>query len=56
MENKVNHMQAINFYHLFLSFYLVVKRLMITRNLVVKIQNLVNHESQPIKSNHEKNY
>ena len=33
----------------FYFFYLVVKRLMITTNLVVKIQNLVvNHESRPV--------
>ena len=33
------------------SFYLVVKRLMITKNSVVKIKNLVvNHESRPVKS------
>ena len=39
-------------FHLFLSFYLVVKRLLITKNSVVKIQNLsVNHESPHIKSN-----
>ena len=32
--------------------YLVMKRPMITENTVVKIQNLiVNHESQPVKSN-----
>ena len=32
--------------------YLVVKRFMITKNSVVKIQNLVvNHESWPVKSN-----
>ena len=32
--------------------YLVVKKLMITKNLVVEIKNLaVNNESQPIKSN-----
>ena len=31
------------------SFYLVVKRLMITKNSVVKVENLVvNQESQPI--------
>ena len=37
-----------------ISFYLVVKRLMITKNSDVKIQNLVvNHESRPIKSNPE---
>ena len=36
-----------------ISFYLV-KRLMITKNSDVKIQNLVvNHESRPIKSNPE---
>ena len=36
---------------LVLSFYLV-KRFMITKNSVVKIQNLVmNHESRPVKSN-----
>ena len=35
-----------------LAFYLVVKRLMITKNLVVKIKNLVvNHESETVKSN-----
>ena len=34
------------------EFCLVVKRLIITKNSVVKIQNLVmNHELQPIKSN-----
>ena len=36
------------------DFYLclVMKKLMITKNLVVKTQNLVvNHESQPLKSN-----
>ena len=42
-----------NSIHWILSFYLVVKRLTITRNSVVKFQNLiVNHESQPITSNH----
>ena len=35
-----------------LFFYLVVKRLMIATNFVVKIKNLVvNHESRPVKSN-----
>ena len=34
------------------SFYLVVKRLMITKNSVVKVQKLVvNHKSQLVKSN-----
>ena len=34
------------------AFYLVVIRLMITKNSAVKIKNLVvNHESQPLKSN-----
>ena len=33
-------------------FYLVVKRLVITKNFVVKIKNLVmNHESRLVKSN-----
>ena len=33
------------------SFYLVVKRLMITKNSVMKIKNLVvNYESRPVKS------
>ena len=37
---------------LIVIFYLVVKRLMIATNFVVKIKNLVvNHESQPVKSN-----
>ena len=37
------------------AFNLVVKRLMITKNTVVKIENLVvNHESRPVKSNHVK--
>ena len=37
---------------LILFFYLVMKRLMITEYLVVKIQKLImNHESQPVKSN-----
>ena len=32
--------------------YLVVKRLMITKNAVVKIQTLImNHESRPVKLN-----
>ena len=38
----------------FTDFYLclVMKKLMITKNLVLKTQNLVvNHESQPLKSN-----
>ena len=36
----------------FLTFYLLVKRLMITKNSVVKIQKLiVSHESRPAKSN-----
>ena len=36
----------------FLSFYLAVKRLMIIKNLVVKIQNhVLNHESRPFKLN-----
>ena len=35
-----------------LIIYLVVKRLIITKNSVVKIQNLiVDDESQPVKSN-----
>ena len=35
-----------------LSFYLVTSRLMITANVIMKIQNLVvNHKSQPVKSN-----
>ena len=35
-----------------MSFYLVVKKFVITKNSVMKIQNLVvNHESRPIKSN-----
>ena len=35
-----------------LSFYFVVEKLLITKNSLVKIQKLmVNHESQPIKSN-----
>ena len=34
------------------AFYLVVKRLMITKNSVMKIQSLVeNHQSRPIKLN-----
>ena len=34
------------------SSYLVVKRVMITKNSVVKVQKLVvNHKSQPVKSN-----
>ena len=34
-------------------FYLVTKRLMITKNSVVKIRNLVvNHKSRPVKSTH----
>ena len=34
------------------TFYLVVKRPMITDNSVVKIQSIVvNHESRPVKSN-----
>ena len=37
----------------FFVFYLVVKRLMITKNSFVKIQNLiVNHELGPVKLNH----
>ena len=33
-------------------FFIVLKRLVITKNSVVKIQNLVvNHESRPVKSN-----
>ena len=37
-----------------MSFYLVVKKFMITKNPVVKIQNLfVNRESRPVKSNPE---
>ena len=35
----------------FLSFYLVVKRLVIAENLVMKIQNLVNYKSWLVKSN-----
>ena len=36
----------------FYIFYLVMKILMIKKNSVVKIQNLVvNHQSQPVKSN-----
>ena len=45
-------------YHRFIDysnafcFFLVVKRLMITKNSVVKIQNfVVNHETWPVKSN-----
>ena len=35
-----------------MSFYLVVKKFVITKNSVMKIQNLVvKHESRPIKSN-----
>ena len=34
------------------NLYLVVKRLKITKNSVVKIQNVVvNHKSRPVKSN-----
>ena len=33
------------------AFYLVMKRLMITKNSVMKIKNLVNHESEPVKLN-----
>ena len=34
------------------NFYLVTKRLAVTENSVVKIQNLVmNHKSRPVKSN-----
>ena len=37
----------------FLSFYFVMKRLMITKNSVVKIQNFIlNQKSRPIKLNH----
>ena len=39
------------------AFYLVVKRLMITKNSVAKIKNLVvNHESRPVKLNPEISY
>ena len=39
---------------LVLFFYLVVKGIMITKNSVVKIQNLaVHHESRPVKWNPE---
>ena len=39
------------YFQRFLSFYIVVKKLMTTKNSVVKIQNLVvNHESRPAKS------
>ena len=35
-----------------MSFYLVVKKFVITKNSVVKIQNLVvNHKSRPVKPN-----
>ena len=34
-----------------IDFYLFVKRLMITKNSVVKIQNRMNHESRPVKLN-----
>ena len=53
-DNKfdVQNVMIAFMFHLFLSFYLVVKRLLITKNSVVKIQNLsVNHESPHIKSN-----
>ena len=47
------HRYIDNSIHWILSSDLVVKRLTITRNSVVKFQNLiVNHESQPIMSNH----
>ena len=47
------HKYIDNSIHWILSFYLVVKRLTITKNSVVKFQNLVmNHKSQPITSNH----
>ena len=47
------HRYIDNSIHWILSFYLVVKRLTITGNSVVKLQNLiVNQESQPITSNH----
>ena len=36
-----------------LIFYLVVKRLIITKNSVVEIRNLVNHDLRPVKSNLE---
>ena len=42
---------------LFLSFYLLVKKLMVTNNAFVKIQNLImNHESQLVKSYPAKNW
>ena len=47
------HRYIDNSIHWILSFYLVVKRLTITRNSVVKFQHLImNHQSQPITSNH----
>ena len=47
------HRYIDNSIHWILSFYLVMKRRTITRNSVLKFQNLiVNHESQPITSNH----
>ena len=37
---------------LIVFFYLVVKKLMITNNSVMKIQNLVmNHKTRPVRSN-----
>ena len=36
-----------------LIFYLVVKRLIITKNSIVEIRNPVNHELRPVKSNLE---
>ena len=46
------HRYIDNYIHWVLSFYLVLKRLTITTNFVVKFQNLiVNNESLPIKWN-----
>ena len=42
---------------IFIFFCLIVKKLMIAKNSVMKIQNLiVNHKSRPIKSNAEISY
>ena len=46
------HRYIDNYIHWVLSFYLVLKRLTITTNFVVKFQNLIlNNESLPIKWN-----